>query len=402
MADTPKPPVRSEDPHSTETHQPLPTGKNAANQGDKPAGDRQAQDDGAQDDARSGEPEKPTKSLLQRPVLLAVIALVVLCVLIGALLWWLHSRKFESTDDAFVDVRIVRLAPQVAGRVSQVLVNDNQAVAAGQPLVLIDSATLQTATTQAEAQKAQAQAEVDNATAQISVSEAAYQQAQSDVVAARAVAENSARDLARYEELQRINPAAVAQQQFEQAQTAAAQNAAQLEAARQAATTRAAQVTAARTQVAAGTQQLNAAQAQLATAGINLGYARIVAPVSGHVAQLTVAVGNYVEPGTQMLAIVPVEVWVTANFKETQLALMRIGQRVAIKVDACAKEKIEGHVDSIQRGAGQAFGILPPENATGNFVKVVQRVPVKIVFDNPPADCPLGPGMSVQPSVRVR
>src|SRR5208282_862933 len=97
-----------------------------------------------------------------------------------------------------------------------------------------------------------------------------------------------------------------------------------------------------------------------------------------HIAQETVAVGDYVQPGTQLLAIVPAGLWVTANFKETQLALMRIGQHVAIKVDACAGDKIEGHVDSIQRGAGQAFGILPPENASGNFVKVVQRVPVKI------------------------
>jgi membrane fusion protein (multidrug efflux system) len=391
MADAPRSPVTTGA-----------TGEHAADEGDKYPGEAHTGAGDAKEDSGSSDPKKPRKSVLERPLLLLVIGTVVLCLLIGGLLWWLYSRQFESTDDAFVDVRIVRLAPQVAGRVSQLLVTDNQTVQAGQPLVLIDSATLQTAVAQAEAQKAQAQAEVDNATAQITVSEATYQQALSDVVAARAVAENSARDLARYKKLQLINPAAVAQQQFEQAATLAAQNAAQLEAARQAATTRAAQVAAARTQVAAGTQQLNAAQAQLSTAGINLGYARIVAPVSGHVAQLTVAVGNYVEPGTQMLAIVPVDVWVTANFKETQLALMRVGQKVAIKVDACASEKIEGHVDSIQRGAGQAFGILPPENATGNFVKVVQRVPVKIVFDHPPTDCPLGPGMSVQPSVRVR
>jgi membrane fusion protein (multidrug efflux system) len=120
------------------------------------------------------------------------------------------------------------------------------------------------------------------------------------------------------------------------------------------------------------------------------------------VTQKTVAVGNYVQPGVQMMAIVPLEEWVTANFKETQLAYMRPGQPVTIKVDACPSKSFRAHVDSIQRGAGQAFQVLPPENATGNFVKVVQRVPVKIVFDQTPADCPLGPGMSVTPTVRVR
>ena len=112
--------------------------------------------------------------------------------------------------------------------------------------------------------------------------------------------------------------------------------------------------------------------------------------------------GDYVQPGTQVLAIVPMDEWVTANFKETQLALIRPGQSVAIKVDACPADHITGHVGSIQRGAGQAFGILPPQNATGNYVKVVQRVPVKILFDRRPTDCPLGPGLSVTPTVRVR
>ena len=114
------------------------------------------------------------------------------------------------------------------------------------------------------------------------------------------------------------------------------------------------------------------------------------------------ATGNYVQPGTQLMAIVPLAVWITANYKETQLDLMRVNQKAFIKVDACPHAKVEGHVDSIQRGAGQAFAILPPENATGNYVKVVQRVPVKIVIDQAPKDCTIGPGMSVQPKVKVR
>jgi membrane fusion protein (multidrug efflux system) len=140
----------------------------------------------------------------------------------------------------------------------------------------------------------------------------------------------------------------------------------------------------------------------LNSANINLGYARIVAPVTGHVAQKTVAPGNYVQPGTELMAIVPLDLWITANFKETQLANIRVGQKVSIRIDACPQAKIEGHVDSIERGAGQAFGVLPPENATGNYVKVVQRVPVKILMDRRTGGCVLGPGMSAEPTVRVR
>lgn len=152
----------------------------------------------------------------------------------------------------------------------------------------------------------------------------------------------------------------------------------------------------------AGVQQVAAAQAQLDEAGINLGYARIETPIAGHLAQKSVAVGQYVQPGTQILAIVPMQLWITANFKEPQLNLMRSGQPATVAVDACPAATIHGHVDSIQRGAGQAFAILPAENATGNFVKVVQRVPVKIVLDDVPDDCVIGPGMSVEAQVRVR
>jgi membrane fusion protein (multidrug efflux system) len=161
-------------------------------------------------------------------------------------------------------------------------------------------------------------------------------------------------------------------------------------------------IAASRAAEASGEDQVKAAQAQLNAADINEGYSQIVSPTGGYVAQKTVAAGNYVEAGTQLLAIVPFKLWVTANYKETQLALMRAGQSATVHVDACPKAKFTGHVDSIQRGAGQAFAILPAENATGNFVKVVQRVPVKIVIDHAPPDCLLGPGMSVEPSVRVR
>ena len=349
-----------------------------------------------------GEQAAPKKGLSQHPILLLTGATLLALALLGGVVFWLHARHFESTDDAFIDAHIVQLAPQVSGRISRVLVDDNQSVKAGELLAVIDSADSQTRVSQALAQKAQAQAQLDNAIVQIGVNQASYQQAQADVAAASAQADNAARDLARYRALQSLNPAAVAQQPFDQALALARQTAAQRDSLAKAATARADQIKASRTLAASGEDQVRAAQAQLDEAGSNLGYARIVAPVTGHIAQSSAAVGNYVQPGTQILAIVPLDVWITANFKETQLALMRVGQTVSVHVDACPQDRIEGHVDSIQHGAGQAFSILPAENATGNFVKVVQRVPVKIILDHPPKDCLLGPGMSVEPTVTVR
>lgn len=383
--------------------------------GDEHSGQEQAKDkDGAPDQDQRADKDDASKKdgdgkddekkggLAQHPIVIIVGVIVLVVAIIGAILFWLNARNYQSTDDAFVDTHIVRLAPQIAGRVTQVLVTDNQLVQAGQPVATLDSADVQTKVAQADAQRAQAESQVDNARVQISVNQAAYQQSLADVAAAQAQADNAARDLARYRALQAANPAAVAQQQIDQAVAQARQTAAQLASAQRAAKARAEQIRAAQTQVASGQDQVHAAQSELNSANVNYGYTNLVAPVAGHVAQKSVAVGNYAQPGTQLLAIVPLEIWVTANFKETQLDLMRVGQHVAIKVDACPHDKIEGHVDSIQRGAGQAFGILPPENATGNYVKVVQRVPVKIVFDHPPQDCPLGPGMSVEPTVRVR
>jgi membrane fusion protein (multidrug efflux system) len=340
--------------------------------------------------------------LASHPALLWSAGLVLILLLIGALLWWLHSRNFESTDDAFVDTHIVRLATQIAGQVIAVTAEDNALVEPGQPLVLIDSADADARVAQAMAQQAAAQAQVANARAQIRVSEAAYGQSRADIDAAEAPARIAALDLARYERLASLNPAAVAAQQLDQAQNTEQQTAAQLDAALKASQMRLAQLGASQALLLAGDRQVEVAKAQLDEAGISLGYTRIVAPIVGHVTQRSVAVGDYVQPGTQILAIVPVQLWVTANFKETQVARMRAGQPVTVSADACPSARLTGHLDSIQRGAGQAFAILPPENATGNFVKVVQRVPVKIMLDGIPGDCLLGPGMSVEPQIRVR
>ena len=339
--------------------------------------DGSREDDGPKDDdKREGDdgegPRKP--SIFQNPWFKIGAAIVVVALLVGGVIWWLVARNYEDTDDAFIDTHIVHVSPQIAGQVIAVPVNDNQLVRKGQLLVEINSADSDARLNQVQAQEAQAQTQ--------------YQQALATEAGAAAQADNANRDLARYRLLQRTNPAAVAQEQIDTA-VAAAKNAT-------------AQRDAARAQISGALALIKSYNAQIATAQLNLGYTRIFAPVDGHVAQRTVATGDYVSPGQELLAIVPLKLWVTANFKETQLAQMRVGQPVTIAVDACGDSDVKGHVDLIQSGAGQAFRILPPENATGNYVKVVQRVPVKIVLDRIPPNCVLGPGMSVEPTVKVR
>lgn len=344
------------------------------------ANDRDPKDDNKADgepDAKQDAPgdqdgDKP--SIFQNPLVKIGIAIFVVLLLVAALIWWLHARQYEDTDDAFIDTHIVNVAPQIAGQVIKVPINDNQLVHKGDLLVEINSADANTRLNQVQAQEAQAETQ--------------YEQAIASERGAAAQAENAERDLARYRLLQRTSPAAVAQEQIDTA-VATDKNAV-------------AQRDAAHAQISGALALIKVDKAQISSAQLNLGYTRISAPVDGHVTQRTVAAGDYVSPGQAMLAIVPLKLWVTANFKETQLALMRVGQRVTVEVDACGDADVEGHVDSIQRGAGQAFGILPAENATGNYVKVVQRVPVKILLDRVPRDCVLGPGMSVEPTVKVR
>ena len=356
------------------------------------------------------------KGLLQRPATLAILVVVLVAVFVAALLAWLHARHYQSTDDAFIDTHLVRVAPRISGRVGRVLVDDNQVVRAGQKLIEIDprdqQAQLDQAranAAQADAQIAQAQAQLVQIGAQVKVAEATYAQDLAQVANTEAQAVSAARDYARYTTLKGVNAQAVSPQQLDQAEAQARSTTAQRSATvRQAGAAHeqiaatSAQEKTARAQIAAGEAQKANAEAAIRSAQLQLSYTDVSAPEDGTVAQRSVSLGNYVNAGAQIMALVPLRTWVTANFKETQLDLMRAGQPVAVHVDACPRADITGHVDSIQRGSGQAFGLLPPENATGNFVKVVQRVPVKILIDNAPRECPLGPGLSVEPKVRVR
>lgn len=328
------------------------------------------------------------------------VALAVLVVL--AALWWWHESGIETTTDAFIEAHVAYVSPQVSGQVTRVLVDNNQLVHAGQPLVEIDAAQFRLALTQALAAQEQAETALGQATAGVAVARASLAQASADVASASAAAVRAQQDLKRYQNLRRVNPRAVARSTVDQAIASARSATAQQKAAEQRVLSARAQIASAQAAVAGARARIDTAKAGVAQAKLNLGYAMVTARIDGHIANRTVAVGSYVTPGEQMMAIVPLHLWVQANFKETMIAALKPGQSVSVHIDACPQADARGHVVSIQRGSGEAFALLPPENATGNYIKVVQRVPVRIALDTVPTGCVLGPGMSVEPTVRIR
>lgn len=328
---------------------------------------------------------------------------ILLCALAALVaLWWWHESGIETTDDAYIEAHIVNVSPQVAGQVIQVHVEDNQLVHGGQALVQIDPAPYRIALEQALATKRQAETALGQAQAGVSVAQASLAQAKADLASTTATELRAQQDFKRYQFLRRVNPRAVARTTVDQVIATAHSAAAELRAARQRVQSAEAQVKSAQAAVAGARAGIATAQARVAQARLDLGYTTVTALVAGHIANRSVAVGTYVAPGQQMMAIVPLHLWVRANFKETMIPELKPGQRVSIHIDACPQARATGHVISIQRGAGQAFELLPPENATGNFIKIVQRVPVRISLDSASADCVLGPGMSVEPTVEVR
>ena len=327
----------------------------------------------------------PLATLRARRGLAMAIVIGTSIVILATLLWWLHARNYESTDDAFIDTRTVPISAQVAAAIVEVPVTDNQLVEAGAELVRLDDRDY-------VAQRDQAQATVDNLKAQIVAQQAKIAQADKQAAQAQAALTFAQQEADRYEQLAKQGTATVEQAQQYRSNLLQAQ-----------ASFAAAQANAVATdkQDPVLRAQLESAQAQLEQAAANLSRTIITAPVAGRVTQLTAARGTWAAVGQALMMFVPRQVWVTANFKETQLDLMRPGQPVSIEIDAYPDRTFAGHIASIQAGSGTAFSLLPAENATGNYVKIVQRVPVKIDFNKQP-DVLLGPGMSVVPTVKVR
>lgn len=313
----------------------------------------------------------------RRPALVIAGAVAFLVGL--ATLWYFESSKGrESTDSAFVDGHRVALAAQVSGRVSDVLVDDNQLVKAGQVVLRIDPADFQVKLDQAEAAKAQAESGLAHARAQLPVIEATARQADAQVKVAEANAHKTTDDLHRYRQL---SENAVSRLVLDAAATQETVGNAQVDAAREGAAAAKGQIALGETAIATAEANLRAATAQVAQARLALSYCELKAPVSGYVTRKGVERGNFIQMGQPLLNLVTEDLYVTANFKETQLTHLSPGQPVDITVDTFPGITFTGRVDSRMAGTGSAFALLPPENATGNFVKVVQRVPVKIVFD---------------------
>ncbi|HEX4414960.1 MAG TPA: HlyD family secretion protein, partial [Lacipirellulaceae bacterium] len=306
-------------------------------------------------------------------------------------------------DDAFITGRATEINPRVAGYVAALYVDDNQHVKAGDLLLQIDPADYEASLAQSVASLDAARSKVADAQSQIALAEATERSAAADVASAEAAAINASRVLERAQLANAQVKEAVSGQEIDQAKSDARTTAAALTSARAKAAEAKAQTIARKADLATANANVRQSEAAVKSADLNLGYTKIVAPVAGRITHRTVEKGDYLQSGQALFAIVQPELWVVANYKETQLELMHKGQPVTIEVDAFPDRKLSGHVDSFQRGTGAQFSLLPPENATGNYVKVVQRVPVKIVFDEtPPADMILGPGMSVVPTVKIR
>jgi membrane fusion protein (multidrug efflux system) len=369
---------------------------------------------------------------------LALVGLVV------AIPFYRHAVSHESTDDAFLDGTIVFISPRVSGHVVKVHVADNQKVAGGDLLIELDPRDFQArldaarATLHADeaavssaramirnaqALAAAAKSQQGEARAQVDFAEAALEQAQAEIMAVQAKYEQASQDLKRYRQMAQSNT--ISPQQLDHAVTADRMAAAEQKAARSKVDTQQSMLKRAEAALKASDDNVHQAQAQVAArqaqaeeskadveksraeveqAALNLSYAQIHAPIDGYVTRKSADPGTYVQQGQSLMAIVSPQVWVTANFKETQLTHMRPGQPAAISVDTYPDATLHGRVDSIQRGTGSRFSLLPPENATGNFVKVVQRIPVKIVFDRPQelAKYVLVPGMSVIPEINIK
>ncbi|WP_420606393.1 HlyD family secretion protein [Novosphingopyxis sp.] len=358
----------------------------------------------AGDDTADDQPKK--KSLFKKPIFWIILIVVVAAIAIGGTLYYLNARQYESTDDAFIDAHIVRLAAEEAGTLVSVANVDNRHVKAGTVLAVIEPSGQVDRQDEAEANVRQANEEYRQALAQIDAMIAQRRQAASQARVPLAAAIKAQQDLTRYRKLAALDPNAVSGQQLDEARKEARQTAADAAAARSQIESADADVEVARKQANVAEAGIAARKASAKATQTNINNLRITAPIDGQVVNRQVNIGSYVSPGTQLLAVIPDEMWITANFKETQLEQMRIGQPVTIVIDAFPGVEFIGKVDSFQQGAGQAFAVLPPQNATGNYVKVVQRVPVRIVFDvkngPDPRKYPIGPGMSAVPTVKVR
>ncbi|PVX61372.1 HlyD family secretion protein [Paraburkholderia unamae] len=357
--------------------------------------------DGAMNDAAK-QSKRRRKHPGKKPLI--VLGIVLLVIAVAALLWWFVTRNEVSTDDAYTDGNAVTIAPKVSGYVTRLAINDNVYVHKGDLMVEIDRRDYEAQVDQARAQLGLAKAQLLSAQAQLDIARvqypAQYEQARAQIETASA---NYARAQADYERQHGVDPRATTQQNIDTStdqQRVTHADVMSAQAQLRTASLVPQQIRQAVAAVEARREQVAQAEAQLETAQLNLAWCDLRAPSDGWITLRNVQFGSFLQAGTVLFTIVTPQEWITANFKESQLTRMRPGDKVKISVDAYPKLELHGHVDSIQLGSGSRFSAFPAENATGNFVKIVQRVPVKIVIDDGlPANRPLPLGISVEPTV---
>lgn len=373
-----------------------------ANQSNNESEDQQRQQDDEEQQQDNSQPERKRPG--KKPLI--ILAVVVVIAIIVALWFWFTTRNIETTDDAFTESDAVTIAPKASGYVTKLLVKDNQRVKKGDLLVVIDPRDNTAQRDQAQAQLGLAVAQLHQAQASLALSKVQYPAQKDQALAQQAKAQanylNAQED---YKRQRGVDPRATSQRNIDAANSQLRSARAELESAKaqvEVASQIQLQIRQQETNVEARQQQVAQAQAQLNTANLNLSYTEVRAPYDGFVTKRNVQVGTLVQAGSSLFSLVSPDVWITANFKESQLERMNPGDKVEITVDAWPDMKLEGHVDSIQMGSGSRFSAFPSENATGNYVKIVQRVPVKIVVDkglDPNKPLPLG--LSVEPKVTV-
>ena len=345
----------------------------------------------AQKPADTPGPRRPNR----RPVLIALAVAAVLAAAGWLGHWWLVGRFIETTDDAYLQADAVTIAPKVSGYVTAVEVGDNQTVAAGAPLLKLDDRQYRAAAEQARATVDAREADLQRALAQLEQQRANVAQAQAQQQVARVAARHAGDDVRRYAPLtaagaETAERLASLTSTRDQAVATLAANAAALKSAQ-------AQIATTEAEIAQARAQLEAARASLQSALVDLQDTSLKSPLAGHIGDRTVRVGQFLQPGTRVMTVVPThDVYLVANFKETQVGRMRAGQQATLHVDALRGVALHGVVESFAPGTGAQFALLPPENATGNFTKIVQRVPVRIRIDTgPQTRAVLLPGLSV-------
>ena len=375
----------------------------------KPDEKRGSKDQDSESSARDEAKQRGADRARQRrkPWVIGGLILLAIAAIGGGVLWWLANKDLVSTDDAYTDGRAITVAAKVSGYATSLNVTDNQRVRAGDVLVQIDQRDYMAARDESRGQLLSAEGQLDAARAGLELSRVTYPArllaAEAQEASAKATLTRAQAD---YKRQTSVSPAATTRENVDQAtagQRQAAAGVAQAAASVKEAQPIEQQIAQAAAQVKQLEGQVAQAQARLDQAELNLAYTTVRAPQDGWVTKRNVERGNYLTAGASIMSLVGPEIWVTANFKESQLDGMRPGQKVDVAIDAYPDLKISGHVDSMQLGSGARFTAFPPENATGNFIKIVQRIPVKIVIDrglDPNQGLPLG--LSVVPTVAVK